>query len=103
MNTTKPLAERVRPQTLEQYIGQEHLTAPGAPLYEAIRQKNIPSILLWGPPGVGKTTLARIIGNALNLQFYQLSAISAGVAEVRKIIEDARMFGKVLLFLDEIQ
>ncbi|MFN6340795.1 MAG: replication-associated recombination protein A [Bacteroidota bacterium] len=102
MNTTKPLAERVRPQTLEQYIGQEHLTAPGAPLYEAIRQKNIPSILLWGPPGVGKTTLARIIGNALNLQFYQLSAISAGVAEVRKIIEDARMFGKVLLFLDEI-
>jgi putative ATPase len=102
MNTYKPLAERVRPQNLQQYIGQEHLTGPDAPLRKAIDAKNIPSIIFWGPPGVGKTTLARIIGNELGLQFYQLSAISAGVAEVRKVIEDAKTLGKVLLFLDEI-
>jgi len=102
MTTNKPLAERVRPKKLSEYIGQEHLTGEGAVLFEAIKNKNIPSMILWGPPGVGKTTLAKIIGNELGLQFYQLSAISAGVAEVRKIIEDAKMFGKVLLFLDEI-
>jgi putative ATPase len=102
MNTNKPLAERVRPQNLETYIGQEHLTAIDAPLRKAIDAKNIPSIIFWGPPGVGKTTLARIIGHALGLQFYQLSAISAGVAEVRKVIDDAKKLGKVLLFLDEI-
>ncbi len=102
MNTYKPLAERVRPKNLQQYIGQEHLTGPDAPLRKAIDAKNIPSIIFWGPPGVGKTTLARIIGNELGLQFYQLSAISAGVAEVRKVIEDAKTLGKVLLFLDEI-
>lgn len=102
MNTYKPLAERVRPQNLQQYIGQEHLTGPNAPLRKAIDAKNIPSIIFWGPPGVGKTTLARIIGHELGLQFYQLSAISAGVAEVRKVIEDAKTLGKVLLFLDEI-
>ncbi len=102
MNTYKPLAERVRPHNLQQYIGQEHLTGPDAPLRKAIDAKNIPSIIFWGPPGVGKTTLARIIGNELGLQFYQLSAISAGVAEVRKVIEDAKTLGKVLLFLDEI-
>ncbi len=102
MNTYKPLAERVRPQNLQQYIGQEHLTGLDAPLRKAIDAKNIPSIIFWGPPGVGKTTLARIIGNELGLQFYQLSAISAGVAEVRKVIDDAKTLGKVLLFLDEI-
>ena len=102
MTTNKPLAERVRPKKLSAYIGQEHLTGEGAVLFEAIKNKNIPSMILWGPPGVGKTTLAKIIGNELGLQFYQLSAVSAGVAEVRKIIEDAKMFGKVLLFLDEI-
>ncbi len=102
MNTYKPLAERVRPKNLEQYIGQEHLTGTDAPLRKAIVAKNIPSIIFWGPPGVGKTTLARIIGKELGLQFYQLSAISAGVAEVRKVIEDAKKIGKVLLFLDEI-
>lgn len=102
MATIKPLAERVRPQHLTEYLGQEHLTAPGEILYQSIQQKNIPSMILWGPPGVGKTTLARIICNELNMQFYQLSAVSAGVGEVRKVIEDSRMFGKVILFLDEI-
>lgn len=99
---SKPLAERVRPKQLNDYIGQEHLTGPDAPLRKAIEIKAIPSIILWGPPGVGKTTLARIIGDELNLPFYQLSAISAGVAEVRKIIDEAKRRGKVLLFLDEI-
>jgi putative ATPase len=102
MTTQKPLAERVRPQSLKQYIGQEHLTGEGSVLFEAIQNKTIPSMIFWGPPGVGKTTLAKIIGQELGLQFYQLSAINAGVSEVRKVIDDARMFGKVLLFLDEI-
>src|SRR6185369_12427676 len=102
MTMNKPLAERVRPNKLSEYIGQEHLTGEGAVLREAIRNKTIPSMILWGPPGVGKTTLAKIIGNELGLQFYHLSAINAGVAEVRKIIEDSKMFGRVLLFLDEI-
>lgn len=102
MTATKPLAERVRPKKLSEYLGQEHLTAPGSILYEAIAHKSIPSMILWGPPGVGKTTLARIICHELGMQFYQLSAISAGVAEVRRVIEDAKLFGKVILFLDEI-
>jgi putative ATPase len=101
-NTLKPLAERVRPQTVSEMIGQQHLLAPGAPIYQAIHNKNIPSMIFWGPPGVGKTTLARIIGNELGLNFYYLSAIQAGVAEVRKVIEEAKKIGKVLLFLDEI-
>lgn len=102
MNTQKPLAERVRPINLDEYTGQEHLIGKGAILREAIQNKSIPSIIFWGPPGVGKTTLARIIGNELNLPFYGLSAINAGVADVRKIIAEAKTIGKVLLFLDEI-
>ncbi|MFA9215395.1 MAG: replication-associated recombination protein A [Candidatus Methylacidiphilales bacterium] len=102
MNLQKPLAERVRPQNLDEYIGQEHLIGKGAILREAIQNKSIPSIIFWGPPGVGKTTLARIIGYELNLPFYGLSAINAGVADVRRIIEEAKKIGKVLLFLDEI-
>ena len=97
-----PLAERVRPKTLDEYIGQEHLVGPGAPLRRLLENRNMPSILLWGPPGVGKTTLARIIGETLKLPYVQLSAISAGVGDVRKIIADAKEQGKILLFLDEI-
>jgi putative ATPase len=102
MNIQKPLAERVRPKNLDEYTGQEHLIGKGAILREAIQNKSIPSIIFWGPPGVGKTTLARIIGQELNLPFYGLSAINAGVADVRKIIAEAKTIGKVLLFLDEI-
>jgi putative ATPase len=98
----KPLAERVRPKNLNEYIGQKHLVGQDSVLRKALENKNIPSMLFWGPPGVGKTTLAKIICNELGLRFYQLSAISAGVVEVRKVIEEAKKWGKVLLFLDEI-
>lgn len=97
-----PLAERVRPSSLEGFFGQEHLTGEGGPLKMFIESGNIPSILFWGPPGVGKTTLARIIGESLQLPYVQLSAISAGVSDVRKIIADSKEKGKILLFLDEI-
>ncbi len=97
-----PLAERVRPKILDEYIGQEHLVGAGAPLRKLLENGHMPSILFWGPPGVGKTTLARIIGETLRLPYVQLSAISAGVNDVRKIIADAKEQGKILLFLDEI-
>jgi putative ATPase len=101
-NPVKPLAERIRPETVADMTGQKHLIAPGAPIYQALQNKSIPSMIFWGPPGVGKTTLAKIIGQELGLHFYYLSAIQAGVAEIRKVIEEAKKLGKVLLFLDEI-
>ena len=97
-----PLAERVRPKHLNEFVGQEHLTGPDAPLRKYLDSGQIPSMLFWGPPGVGKTTLAKIIGESLQLPFVQLSAISAGVADVRKIIQEAKAQGRILLFLDEI-
>ncbi len=97
-----PLAERVRPTKIDDYIGQQHLLGKDAPLRKLLENGNIPSLLFWGPPGVGKTTLAKIISETLALPYIQLSAISAGVADVRKIITDAKQNGKILLFLDEI-
>ena len=101
-----PLAERMRPETLDDYIGQEHLTGKESVLRRVIEQGNIPSMVLWGPPGVGKTTMAAIISNTLSRPFYTLSAINSGVKDVREVIErvkKAGMFGgNAVLFIDEI-
>ncbi len=97
-----PLAERLRPQILSDLVGQEHLTGKGSVLQTAIDRGTIPSMILWGPPGVGKTTLAGIIANQLNRPFYTLSAISSGVKEVREVIDVAKKQQDVILFIDEI-
>src|SRR5215213_6495221 len=97
-----PLAERLRPETLDQLTGQEHLTGRGSVLRNAIEQGRVPSMILWGPPGVGKTTIANIIAHELAVPFYTLSAISSGVKEVREVIEQARSKERVILFIDEI-
>jgi len=100
--TTTPLAERLRPTTLNELIGQEHLTGKGSILRNAIENKTIPSMILWGPPGVGKTTIANIIAHSLQVPFYTLSAISSGVKEVREVIEKAKHEQNAILFIDEI-
>ena len=102
-----PLAERLRPQRLEDYIGQSHLVGQGGVFRRFIESKNIPSFILWGPPGVGKTTLARIVATELERPFYTLSAVTSGVKEVREVIETAKrqqFFNSAtpLLFIDEI-
>ena len=104
---SQPLAERLRPKTLDDYIGQKHLVGPGAVLRKMIDAGRVPSFILWGPPGVGKTTLAQIISNKLEAPFYTLSAISSGVKDVREVIEKAKgnhFFNTVspILFIDEI-
>jgi putative ATPase len=103
----QPLAERLRPKSLDEYIGQEHLVGKNAVLRKNIEKGRIPSMILWGPPGVGKTTLAKIISHQLDRPFYTLSAVSSGVKDVRKAIEQARnaqMFNQdgAILFIDEI-
>ncbi len=98
-----PLAERLRPQNLDEYLGQAHLVGKGAILRKAIESGNIPSMILWGPPGVGKTTLAHIISEQLHRPFYTLSAISSGVKDVREVIQRARQSAShAILFIDEI-
>jgi putative ATPase len=97
-----PLAERLRPESLDQLVGQKHLTGRGSILRTALEQGKIPSMILWGPPGTGKTTIANIIAHTLKSPFYTLSAISSGVKEVREVIEEARQKEKVILFIDEI-
>jgi len=98
----EPLAERMRPMWLEDLIGQSHLSAPGTFLYRAIKSGTVPSLILWGPPGVGKTTIANIIANEVKAPFYTLSAISSGVKDIRQVIEKARFQQGVVLFIDEI-
>ncbi len=102
-----PLAERLRPNTLDDYIGQDHIVGKNAVLRKAIESGIIPSMIFWGPPGVGKTTLANIISNQLNRPFYSLSAINSGVKDIREVIEKAKshsFFGSQnpILFIDEI-
>ncbi len=107
IGTNQPLADRMRPADLDGYVGQNHLVGEKSILRASIESGNIPSFILWGPPGVGKTTLARIIANRLNRPFYQLSAVHSGVKDVRETIEKAKQqqfFNKPspILFIDEI-
>ena len=97
-----PLAERIRPQTLDELVGQQHLAGKGSILRTAIEQGHIPSMILWGPPGTGKTTIANIIAHMLDLPFFTLSAISSGVKDVREVIEKAKSQNNCILFIDEI-
>ena len=106
MNT--PLAERMRPKSLDEYVGQEHLVGPTGTLTTILKSGNLPSMILWGPPGTGKTTLARLLATQKERPFYQLSAINSGVKEIREILQKAEHGGGLftnknpLLFIDEI-
>lgn len=102
MNQNIPLAERLRPHTLADLIGQEHLSGENSVLQKAIQKGKVPSMILWGPPGVGKTTLANIIATTFNSAYFQLSAISSGVKELREVIEEAKSKNGAILFIDEI-
>ncbi|WP_250630879.1 replication-associated recombination protein A [Rhodoflexus caldus] len=102
MERTVPLAERMRPKSLEEYVGQAHLTGKDGIFSKMIRNKNIPSCILWGPPGSGKTTLALLLAQTLRFPFFTLSAISSGVKEIRDIIDKAKFQPKAILFIDEI-
>jgi putative ATPase len=102
MNALIPLAERLRPTTLSDLVGQEHLSGEHSVLQKSIANGKVPSMILWGPPGVGKTTLANIIATHLNIDYFQLSAISSGVKELREVIEEAKSKQGAILFIDEI-
>lgn len=107
IDTHIPLAERMRPKNIEEYIGQEHLLGKGSVIRKMINSKHLSSFILWGPPGVGKTTLAKIISSSMNRPFYSLSAINSGVKEVRDVIKKAQSQAffsapRPVLFIDEI-
>src|SRR4051812_39967503 len=100
----EPLASKLRPKTLEDFVGQENLVGPGKPLRIAIEKKHLFSFILWGPPGVGKTTIARMYAAAIDAEFHELSAVSAGKDDIRRIVDDKSLFNNKpkLIFLDEI-
>jgi putative ATPase len=102
MNNSSPLAERMRPSKLEDLIGQEHLVGKNGIIRKAIETGNVPSMILWGPPGVGKTTIANIIANEVKRPFHLLSAVNAGVKDVREVIDKAKHTLRSILFIDEI-
>ena len=107
MNLNEPLAYRMRPKTLEEYVGQEHILGKDKILYRTIKADRLSSIILWGPPGCGKTSLARVISNTTKYQFTKLNAVTAGVSDIKKAIEEAgnpllNPSGKCILFIDEI-
>lgn len=107
MNSNEPLAFRMRPKTLEEYVGQEHVLAKDKILYRTIKADRLSSIILFGPPGCGKTSLARVISGTTKYKFYKINAVTAGVADIKKVIEETKNFmlnpiGKSILFIDEI-
>src|SRR5579863_3110001 len=103
-NERLPLAARMRPRTLDEILGQEHLLASGRALRRALEADRVPSMVLWGPPGSGKTTLAEVIARLTHSRFVALSAVSAGVADLRKVIDEARRVRdeRTILFIDEV-
>ncbi len=107
MDMTKPLAYRMMPKTLEEYVGQEHILGKDKILYRTIKADRLSSIILWGPPGCGKTSLAKVISNTTKTKFYRINAVTSGVADIKKIVEDTQNLllnptGKCILFIDEI-
>ena len=107
VNQNEPLAYRVRPKSLEEYVGQEHVIGKGKILYRTIKADRLSSIILFGPPGCGKTSLARVISETTKYNFYKINAVSAGVSDIKRVIEETKNFmlnpaGKSILFIDEI-
>ena len=107
MNENEPLAFRMRPKTLEEYIGQEHVIGPGKLLYRTIKADRLSSIILFGPPGCGKTSLAKVISETTKYKFYKINAVTAGVSDIKRVVEETRNYmmnptGKSILFIDEI-
>src|SRR5262245_6922564 len=104
--SSSPLADRLRPRTLDEIIGQDHLLGPGKPLRTAIERDQVPSMILWGPPGVGKTTLAQVIANTTKSDFVPFSAVLSGIKEIKEVMAVAektrRMGRRTILFVDEI-